>query len=153
MLQDLKGGEVIAISKASAIRYPRWSSDGSDLAAVLYDPPQLGLFLTPRLGGPPRLIAKGGFPCWSPDGSQIATAWAADGGFTIVDKLPPQRVALPEQRKSERPSEGVQDGLACDFASCRSPAFSYLRSALDLCNQTFCWRHRRRVGHTTASTG
>jgi integrase len=32
-------------------------------------------------------------------------------------------VALPEQRQSERPSERVQDGLACDFASPSSRIF------------------------------
>jgi hypothetical protein len=32
-------------------------------------------------------------------------------------------VAVPEQRQPERPSEGVQDGLVCDLASCCRPVF------------------------------
>jgi eukaryotic-like serine/threonine-protein kinase len=84
MLQDLKGGQAIAISKASAIMNPRWSPDGSELATSL-DPPQRGVFLIPRLGGSPRFIAGGAYICWSPDGGQIATAWKNEIGFRIVD--------------------------------------------------------------------
>ena len=87
MLQDLKGGQAIEISKALGIAYPRWSPDGSELAFFLYDPPQQYLFLIPRLGGSARFIARGAFSCWSPDGSQIATAVLNDVGFRIVDQV------------------------------------------------------------------
>ena len=85
MLQDLKGGPAIAISKSSG--YPRWSPDGSELAVDQSDGLQRGIFLVSRLGGPPRFIAGGNFSCWSPDGSQIATAWKEEVGFRIVDKV------------------------------------------------------------------
>ncbi len=87
MLQDLKGGQAIAISKASAIEGPRWSPDGSELAFFLNDSPQNGIFLIPRLGGSSRFVAGGCYMCWSPDGSQIAVAWQPEKGFRIVDKL------------------------------------------------------------------
>ncbi len=89
MLEELKGGQAIAISRASIIRYPRWSPDGSELAASRFDPLplQVGVFLIPRLGGSSRLIAGGGFPCWSPEGNRIAMAWQPEVGFRIVDKV------------------------------------------------------------------
>jgi Tol biopolymer transport system component len=85
MLRDLKGGQAIEISQALTIARPRWSPDGSDLAAYL-DSPQKGVFLIPRLGGSSRLIAPGSYICWSPDGSQIAIAWQSEMGFRIVDR-------------------------------------------------------------------
>jgi serine/threonine protein kinase len=88
MLQELKGGQAIEISKASAIRYAKWSPDGAELAAYLRGPLQRGIFLIPRLGGPPRFIAGGNnSSCWSPDGGQIALAAPAEAGFRIVDKV------------------------------------------------------------------
>jgi serine/threonine protein kinase len=57
MLQDLKGGQAIGLSQASAIWNPKWSPDGSELAARRWVPPQRGIFLIPRLGGPPRSLA------------------------------------------------------------------------------------------------
>jgi Tol biopolymer transport system component len=88
MLQDLKGGQAIEISKASVlIRSPRWSPDGAEVAARRADPPVDGMFLIPRLGGLPRLIASPAtFPCWSPAGRKIATAMEGDVGFRVVDK-------------------------------------------------------------------
>jgi len=86
MLRDLKGGQAIEISKASEILGPRWSPDGSELAVSL-DPSLRGVFLIPRLGGPSRFIAGGQFSCWSPDDSQIATAYQNEIGFRIVDRV------------------------------------------------------------------
>jgi len=74
MLRDLRGGRAVEISSASAMLDPRWSPDGAELAVMRNDPPEPGLFLIPRLGGPSRLIGVGGWSCWSPDGSQIAMA-------------------------------------------------------------------------------
>jgi hypothetical protein len=86
MLQDLKGGQAIELSKGTEILNPRWSPDGSELAVLRRDPTQEGVFLIPRLGGPSRLIGQGAAICWSPNGSQIATAWGNEGGlFKIVD--------------------------------------------------------------------
>jgi len=85
MLQDLKGGQAIDLSDASEILAPRWSPDGTELAAERLDPPHKGTFLIPRLGGRPRYIAEG-LPCWSPDGSQLAIARGDEVGFRIVDK-------------------------------------------------------------------
>jgi serine/threonine protein kinase/Tol biopolymer transport system component len=87
MLQDLKGGQAIEISKAAEISRPRWSPDGVEIAAWRDDPPQFGTFLIPRLGGPLRLIVSGAFMCWSPDGSQLASAWGNEGGILrIMDR-------------------------------------------------------------------
>ena len=85
MLQDLKGGQAIELSNASEILAPRWSPDGTELAAERLDPPHKGTFLIPRLGGGPRYLAEG-LPCWSPDGNQLATARGDEVGFRIVDK-------------------------------------------------------------------
>jgi serine/threonine protein kinase len=87
MLQDLKGGQAIEISKARNISTSRWSPDGAQLAVRQSDPPRYGVFLIPRLGGPSRLIAPGKFPCWSPDGVKIALALEPESGFRIVDKV------------------------------------------------------------------
>ena len=87
MLQDLQGGPAIELSKANYISAPRWSPDGVQLAVRRSDPPQYGVFLTPRLGGPSRLIAAGKFPCWSPEGAKIAVALEPEAGFRIIDKL------------------------------------------------------------------
>jgi serine/threonine protein kinase len=84
ILQDLKGGQAIEISKAAGIWNPRWSPDGAEIAAYQWQP---GIFLFPRLGGSSRFIAAGAIPCWSPDGSQIAVAWPGEKGFRIVDKV------------------------------------------------------------------
>jgi Tol biopolymer transport system component len=85
MLQDIKGGQAIEISKGGYIRNPRWSPDGAELAVMRT--PQQGIYLIPRLGGSSRFIAGGGYVCWSPDGSQIATAWQNEVGFRTADKL------------------------------------------------------------------
>jgi eukaryotic-like serine/threonine-protein kinase len=82
MLQDIKGGQAIEISKASDIRYPKWSPDGMELAAWR----DHGIFVIPRLGGSPRFIAQAFSSCWSPDGSQIAIGVENEVGFRIVDK-------------------------------------------------------------------
>ena len=84
MLQDIAGGQAIEISKASDIRYPKWSPDGSELAA--WQDQQHGIFVIPRLGGSSRFIAQAFSSCWSPDGSQIATGVENEVGFRIVDK-------------------------------------------------------------------
>ena len=39
MLQDLEGGQAIELSKASVFWDPRWSPDGTELAAERMDPP------------------------------------------------------------------------------------------------------------------
>jgi len=86
MLQDLKGGQAIEVSKAALIRAPRWSPDGTELAAFLEDGHHGGVSLIPRLGGSARLVAGGGRAGWSPDGSRIAVAYANEVGLRIVDK-------------------------------------------------------------------
>jgi len=87
MLQDVTGGQAIEISKARFLMPPRWSPDGSELAIMRQiDDLHWGVFLVPRLGGSPRAIANGSFNCWSPDGTQIATAFRSDIGFLITDK-------------------------------------------------------------------
>jgi eukaryotic-like serine/threonine-protein kinase len=86
MLQDLKGGQAIEISKSSVIANPRWSPDGAELAVRRYDWPKPGIFLIPRLGGSPRYIEGGSDLSWSPDGSRLAMEWHSERGFRIVDK-------------------------------------------------------------------
>jgi eukaryotic-like serine/threonine-protein kinase len=88
MLQDLKGGQAIEISKGAYINNPRWSPDGLELAVRRTDLPQEGIYLIPRLGGGPRLIDSLGHRVgWSPDGGKIAVANESEGGFRIVDKV------------------------------------------------------------------
>jgi len=87
MLQDLKGGQAIEISKSSVIANPRWSPDGAELAVRRYDRPRPGIFLIPRLGGAPRFIDGGTDLSWSPDGSRLAMEWHSERGFRIVDKV------------------------------------------------------------------
>ena len=86
MLQDLKRGQAIEISKASTIWTPEWSPDGSELTVFRIDPPQDGIFLIPRLGGLPRFLAKGSISSWSPNGNEIAITGTDEVGFRIVDK-------------------------------------------------------------------
>jgi Tol biopolymer transport system component/predicted Ser/Thr protein kinase len=86
MLLDLKGEQAINLLKTTFISNPRWSPDGTELAAFRDEKPE-GIFLIPRLGGLPRHIAHGKYPGWSSDGSQIATASQDQLGFTIVDKV------------------------------------------------------------------
>ena len=87
MLQDIKGGQAIEISTAPWVSMPRWSPDGSELAAVQSGSPKWGIFLIPRLGGSRRLIVPHEqYLSWSPDGGKIAASWDGEGGFRIVDK-------------------------------------------------------------------
>jgi serine/threonine protein kinase len=86
MLQDLKGGQAIEISRAPEITAPRWSPDGSQVAAMRRDPPQEGIFVIPRLGGRPRLMLPGGFSCWSPDGSQVAAGWSNEAVVRVASE-------------------------------------------------------------------
>jgi Tol biopolymer transport system component/predicted Ser/Thr protein kinase len=89
MLQDLEVGQAVEISKAPEFWRPRWSPEGTELAVPQRDSSHEhgGIFLIPRLGGSPRLIAGGWTACWSPDGSQIATASAGEAGFQIINKV------------------------------------------------------------------
>jgi Tol biopolymer transport system component len=98
MLQDLKGGQAIELSKASImLGYPRWSPDGSELTVFLRDTVEQrpSVFLIPRLGGSSRFIGVGGYTCWSPDGSHIAVALQSDQGFKIVDKVTGSVKSIP----------------------------------------------------------
>ena len=87
MLEDLKGGQAIEISRASLIWNPRWSPDGSEIAVRRRtDSSNDGVFLVPRLGGSSRYIAKGAYLCWSPNGNGVAAAWSNGREFRIVEK-------------------------------------------------------------------
>ena len=88
MLQELGGGQAIEISKAHFTGLPRWSPDGSELAAsVLSGRCCPDVVLIPRLGGSSRVIAaeKGSLLWWAADGKQIAVA-NQEPGFWLVDK-------------------------------------------------------------------
>lgn len=74
MVQDLAGGQPLVVCDAQECVRLRWSPDGSELMALARYHGRNGVFLVPRLGGTPRLLAAGVLPpaCWSPDGSQVA---------------------------------------------------------------------------------
>jgi len=72
--------------------------DGSELLipATLKQGQDWGIFVLSRLGGAPRWVDEGTQSCWSPDGSQIVTAWGnPEGGITVVDKLTAAEKHIP----------------------------------------------------------
>jgi Tol biopolymer transport system component len=87
MLQDLKGGPALELAKAANLGFPRWSPDGSEIivSATFGQGAWSGVILIPRLGGSFRRLGPGHYACWSPDGSQVATAYQP-GPVRIIDK-------------------------------------------------------------------
>jgi serine/threonine protein kinase/WD40 repeat protein len=87
MLQDLSGGQAVELLKDHMLANPVWSRDGSQL--LVFDGAEDSMntiMMIPRLGGSSRRIAEGWVSCWSPDGTQIASARQGSKGFWLTDK-------------------------------------------------------------------
>ena len=88
MVQDLAGGQPLAVFSAPEAGHLRWSPDGTELLVWARGSGKDGVYIIPQLGGTPRRIAGGQFiACWSPDGSTIAVASYLVGKIWFVDKL------------------------------------------------------------------
>jgi Tol biopolymer transport system component/DNA-binding winged helix-turn-helix (wHTH) protein len=75
MVQELAGGQPLAVFAAPELGHLRWSPDGSELIIWARGSGKDGVYIMPQLGGTPRRIAGGQYiACWSPDGSTIAVA-------------------------------------------------------------------------------
>jgi len=66
---------------------PVISPEGSRIAyaAISRDPKHIGaVYVSPAAGGTPTLLADGGMPSWSPDGSSLAFVWSAPKGPALA---------------------------------------------------------------------
>jgi Tol biopolymer transport system component/DNA-binding winged helix-turn-helix (wHTH) protein len=87
MVQELTGGQPLAVFTAPEIGYMRWSPDGSELVIFARGSGKNGVYILPQLGGVPRWIAPGQFiACWSPDGSMIAVGSYMLGKIWLIKK-------------------------------------------------------------------
>jgi Tol biopolymer transport system component/DNA-binding winged helix-turn-helix (wHTH) protein len=87
--------EVLAAPEADHLR---WSPDGSELLVWARGYGKDGIYLVPRSGGTPRLIAGGRFvACWSPDGATIAVASYLAGRLWFFDRSGVERRSVPLQ--------------------------------------------------------
>ena len=87
MVQELDGGQPLAIFSAPEIGHLRWSPDGSELIMWARGSGLNGVYAIPQLGGTPRLLARGQYvACWSPDGSTIAVASYLGGKIWFLDR-------------------------------------------------------------------
>ncbi|MEP6602182.1 MAG: winged helix-turn-helix domain-containing protein, partial [Nitrospirota bacterium] len=88
MVQELAGGQPLAVFSAPEVGHLRWSPDGSELLVWARGSGKDGLYIMPQLGGTPQKIAGGQFTaCWSPDGSTIAVASYLVGKIWFFNKL------------------------------------------------------------------
>ena len=75
-LYSLAGGDVFQLTRGDKDSWPRWSSDGRQLAFVSARGGKPQIYLLPTAGGEARALTdmtKGAHsPDWSPDGQQIA---------------------------------------------------------------------------------
>jgi Tol biopolymer transport system component/DNA-binding winged helix-turn-helix (wHTH) protein len=73
VVQELAGGQPLAVFSAPAAGHLRWSPDGSELLMWVRGSGKNGIYIMPQLGGTPRRMIAGQFiACWAPDGSTIA---------------------------------------------------------------------------------
>ena len=84
-VQDISGGEPLAVWSAPWIRDLKWLPDGSQILVTGGPVGGTQSWLVPRLGGTSRHFDKnGGFVAVSSDGSQVALANEASQGFVVV---------------------------------------------------------------------
>ena len=87
MVQELEGGQPIAVFTAPELGHLRWSPDGSELIIWARGSGKDGVYIMPQVGGTPRRIAGGQYiACWSPDGSTIAVANFFVRAIWLLDK-------------------------------------------------------------------
>jgi len=88
IVQELAGGQPLAVFSAPEVGHLRWSPDGSELMIWARGSGKDGIYIMPQLGGTPRRIAGGQFiGCWSPDGSTIAVATYLGGKIWFLNRL------------------------------------------------------------------
>ncbi|HET8549180.1 MAG TPA: protein kinase, partial [Bryobacteraceae bacterium] len=82
-LQQVVGGEPVRLTSGLGLSHdPLFSPDGGRIV-FRGGADGNGIYVTAALGGTPRKIAHGYWPCWSPDGSQISYVTLA-GHIMIV---------------------------------------------------------------------
>ncbi len=87
MVQELEGGQPLAVFSAPEIGHLRWSPDGSELIVWARGSGLNGVYVIPQLGGTPRLLSRGQYmACWSPDGSTVAVASYLGGKIWFLDR-------------------------------------------------------------------
>jgi len=98
LVQELAGGPPLRIAEGlSRLTNLRWSPDGSRLLFSGWYRGQLGTYIIPRLGGPPRQVRREAFGQWHPDGSRIGV-WSYQGrslAVTRPDGGDTSSIALP----------------------------------------------------------
>jgi len=88
MVQELAGGQPLAVFSAPEVGHLRWSPDGSELMIWTRGSGRDGIYIMPQLGGTLGRIAAGQYiACWSPDGSTIAVATYLGGKISFLNKL------------------------------------------------------------------
>jgi DNA-binding winged helix-turn-helix (wHTH) protein/Tol biopolymer transport system component len=96
VLRDIATGSTIEALRDEFVFHPKWSPDGSTVAALRSKIGRDGyLAIAPRLGGPPARL-RGGFGAWSPDGKRVAVTYGSQRGFSVfgLDGLLLQEVRL-----------------------------------------------------------
>ncbi len=109
MLQDLSGGPNLELLHGQHLDGPTWSLDGSKLMLyVTSSQGEKGIFVISRLGGAPRLVARGTYGCWVPDGAQLVTsAENPEFGIRLVN------ISTGEEKHIPAPGYQWLVGLAC----------------------------------------
>jgi eukaryotic-like serine/threonine-protein kinase len=115
MLQDLSGGPSLELMHARWFFRPTWAPNGSELLLAATTEEQAGeIFVVSRLGGTPRGVARGGYSCWLPGGTQIILSFQnGDAGIVLVDLATGGRKVLP------KPTYELLMGLTCSIKTGR----------------------------------
>jgi len=88
MVQELAGGQPLAVFSAPEVGHLRWSPDGSELIVWARGSGKDGLYIMPQLGGTPRRVVGDRYiACWSPDGSTIAVPSYLGGKIWFLNTL------------------------------------------------------------------
>jgi DNA-binding winged helix-turn-helix (wHTH) protein len=88
LVRELAGGQPIEVFSGLGAGFLRWSPDGEGLLYWARTSSSEGVFVVPKPGGAPRLIAGGRYvACWSPDGATIAVASYLVGKVTFLDPM------------------------------------------------------------------
>jgi serine/threonine protein kinase len=98
MVQDLAGGPSLELLHRQSMSAPSWSPDGSE---IMISVPGINLdgselVVVSRLGGVPRRVGFGLFPCWLPGGTQVVESYEnSDAGIWLRDQLNGKRSRIP----------------------------------------------------------
>jgi Tol biopolymer transport system component len=98
IVQELAGGQPLAIFSAPEVGHLRWSPNGSDLLIWARGAGKNGIYSVPQLGGNSVRIAAGQYiGCWSPDGSTIAVPSYLGGKIWFFNRRGQQQQAVSLQ--------------------------------------------------------